>query len=291
MSPIVFAFGDVPMLKDLVVTYANAKGTSASISMPRNDDQARLVRILGDEGQNWEIRHHDNGDRYYFSPNAPATGELRFRMDVTHYSLASTKASPPDADPGNRWLASDSLVFMNDPRMEAVSNRLQELTDTNGNVAHMTLSEQWAYARLAHNYPINNFDYTGISSNEGSAYAFEFERGDCTEFAAATVALLREVGINSKVIKTWWAGNDGVMGPVSYTTHDRYEFYLDDSDSDAAVGEGHWFLADNQLGKWPDTYGYGFGFGADNSINLGVNGDGNWLYSGLTSAKFSIEDV
>jgi transglutaminase-like putative cysteine protease len=278
------------MLKDLVVNYTNSSG-SASITMPRNDDQQTLVNILGDEGGGWSIRTHENGvDKYLYNANAPSSGTIQFRMDVVSYTLASTKATPGDAHPGSSYRGSDSYIDLNDSTMEAVARQIRSDNNLDGNLTKLNGYEKWAIAQDAYDWAIGNLDFTSMSSNEGSAYAFDYLRGDCTEFAASAVALLRENSIHARVITSWWAGTDGVQGQTSFPTHHRFEVFLPDMDRDGVAGEGHWFLMDNNLGEFPQ-YGYGFGYGADDSINLGVSSDGTWTYSGLSGANYSIVDV
>jgi transglutaminase-like putative cysteine protease len=273
------------MLKDLVARWDNGYG-DASITIPRSDDQQRLVDIIGDTG--WSVRTHPNGvDKYLYHPNPGDSGTIRFRMDVHSYNISSTKATPGDGYPGTRYLGEDSYIDLDNDNMEYVARQIRSANNFNGNLSTLTIQEKWGIARDAFDWAIDNLDFVNISSNEGSSYAFDNERGDCTEFAASAVALLRENGIHARVVSSWWAGTDGVQGETNFPTHQRYEVYLPDGD---VPGGSHWFLMDNNLGEFPQ-YGYGFGYGADDSINLANSGQGIWTYSGLTDMDYWVQNV
>ena len=273
------------MLKDLVARWDNAYG-DASITIPRSDDQQRLVDIIGDTG--WSVRTHLNGvDKYLYHPNPGDGGTIRFRMDVHSYNVLSTKATPGDAYPGTAYRGEDSYINLDNDNMEYVARQIRSANNFNGNLLTLTIQEKWGIARDAFDWAIDNLDFVNISSNEGSSYAFDNLRGDCTEFAASAVALLRENGIHARVVSSWWAGTDGVQGETNFPTHQRYEVYLPDGD---AAGGSHWFLMDNNLGEF-SQYGYGFGYGVDDSINLANSGQGIWTYSGLTDMDYWVQNV
>lgn len=277
------------MLKDLVARWDNAYG-SASITIPRSDDQQRLVDIIGDTG--WSVRTHLNGvDKYLYHPNPGDSGTIRFRMDVHYYNVPSTKATPGDAYPGTRYLGEDSYIDLDNDNMEYVARQIRSANNFDGNLSALTPQEKWEIARDAFMWAPQNMTFTDMSSNQGSSYAFDNERGDCTEFAASAVALLRENGIHARVVSSWWAGLDGVQGETNFPTHQRYEVYLPDNDTDSQTGEGHWFLMDNNLYSPSNTYKYGFGWGGAYSINLGVSADSTWTYSGLTDMDYWVQNV
>jgi transglutaminase-like putative cysteine protease len=277
------------MLKDLVARWDN-NGGGASITIPRNDDQQTSVDIIGDTG--WTIRAHANGiDKYLYHPNPPDGGTISFRMDVDPYTVAGTKATPGDASPGTKYLGEGSYIDLDNDRMEAVASQIRSANNLDGNLSTLTPQEKWEVAQDAFMWAPQNMTYTGMSSNQGSSYAFDYEKGDCTEFAASAVALLRENGIPARVITAWWAGTDGVQGETNFPNHHRFEVYLPDNDSDSQTGEGHWILMDNQLYRSSNTYKYGFGFGDDDSINLGVSADGTWTHSSLTDMDYWIQNA
>ena len=277
------------MLKDLVIDYGNPGGYG-QITLPRSDDNQRLVDIYG--GNGWEIRTYANGvDQYLYNANAPASGTITVRMDVRDYTIASVAATPGDAEPASTsaYLQSDRLVDLTNTKMEGIARAIRVQNNTDGNLTDLTTNEKWAIAQDAFEWSFD-LDYSGMSNNLGSNQAFNNGYGDCTEFAAASVALLRENGIHARMVNSFWGGADGEVSGASFSNHQLYEVYLPDRDSDGVSGEGHWYLMDSQRGEWVSQNGYGFGVGTTDGINQNT-APGIYAYSSVQNVDYSVFDV
>jgi transglutaminase-like putative cysteine protease len=260
-------------------------GGSGSVSIPREEDpQQEVLDIIGESG--WSLREWANGDTYLFNPNPPAQDIINVKLNVHSFTVNSTKASLGDPFEAGEYLGENAYINLDNSTMEREADRIREVANPEGaNLGTLTQDEMWDVAWLAFRWAPYNMDYTtGLGETGASDRAFNQGIGDCTEYAASAVALLRENGMQARLVKGWWDSNgDGVLPESDSPTHIWYEAYLPDQD-----GNGwHWFQMDNQL--WNpnrSTNTYGFGFGGDDKIALGQYGEGAYTSSGVDDVDY-----
>lgn len=100
------------------------------------------------------------------------------------------------------------------------------------------------YPRRVHEWLRANMRYAGyIAEDRGARYAAQTLSGDCTEYAALFVALMRAQGVPARLMGGWVFRGSALVRAADY--HNWAEFY----------SGGRWRLADPQKGAFDEREG------------------------------------
>ena len=163
----------------------------------------------------------DSGQRLTLAIGTIPPHGARDVQVVVRFSLASAANAVDVADTG-RYLAAGSFSRQDAMAIDELAAKLK------GETPRRT-------ARHVYDWVADNIRYQGYTrSSRGAAYALNKRQGDCTEFAALFVALMRANDIPARVIGGFVTGEDAMLRARDY--HNWAEFYAD----------GRWYLADPQ---------------------------------------------
>lgn len=207
------------------------------------DDPWQTITGLTLEGAPFEIVHDvDQGDAAAHFRLPPAGGTLRVSFDVVRRERTAdvSRASGRQAPDGyTRWLQPDRLVPL-DERVRAIAAEVTKGAKT---------PLEKAQAIYAHTLKTLRYEKKGTGWGNGSfAWACDAKYGNCTDFHAYVIGLMRAVGIPARF-------QIGVSVPRKLGEISGYhcwmDFYLD------GVG---WVPVDASEG-WKDASKRGYFFG------------------------------
>jgi Transglutaminase-like superfamily len=96
--------------------------------------------------------------------------------------------------------------------------------------------------RATYQWIMNELQYEGyVAQDRGALYAARTRTGDCTEYAALLVAMLRANGIPARLLGGFVVDQDALLRSVDY--HNWAEVFVD----------ARWHIVDPQKGRWMPT--------------------------------------
>lgn len=154
---------------------------------------------------------------------AYATALIQVDMTVTKVGVTCDSARDTNS---RSWLDSEPLVESDHEAIRAQAQRLRGGDE---------LQTAWAIYR----WVSTELHYEGyVAQDRGALYALTERRGDCTEYAALVVALMRANGVPARVMGGHVLERDGVLKAVDY--HNWAEVLL----------QGRWQIVDAQKQAW-----------------------------------------
>lgn len=154
---------------------------------------------------------------------AYATALIQVDMTVTKSGNVCERARDPHSD---SWLGSEPLVESDHVSIRELAQSLRGGDE---------LQTAWA----VYQWVGKELHYEGyVAQDKGALYAITERRGDCTEYAALVVALMRANGIPARVAGGHVLERDGLLKAVDY--HNWAEVLL----------QGRWQIVDAQKQAW-----------------------------------------
>lgn len=229
-----------------------------------NHPQQRLLRIDYSHGDQYALRSHENGVdgylrfRWSIPPRSTLTRDIRFHLRLTPYDFRGQLPKKQD-ETAERFLAPSHFVESDAPEVRQIAREIER--------THIDPVER---AEAAFRYPQGKLKYRRIE-NRGALFALRNAEGDCTEYAAVFVAVVRAMGIPARMTAEFHLAGSTVFAEPN---HHAAEAYLN----------GAWWPVDPNLALDP-RLGYGFGHGKAAKIVLSRGDSWTWSNSAPASPK------
>lgn len=144
-------------------------------------------------------------------------------------TVVKTAGSCPVAGEMAPWLGPEQFIESDAAEIVLLARKLHRGNDVET-------------VRAAYQWVMNELQYEGyVAQDRGALYAARTRTGDCTEYAALLVALLRANGIPARLLGGFVVDQDALLRSVDY--HNWAEVCID----------ARWHIVDPQKGRWMPT--------------------------------------